>query len=184
VGGVFSSWGDLYLINGNQHDTTVNGGIHLFDRAGNLIAESQNGGTTQFNFQYEPSGIEQQEPEGIDWWNRDNPHPPSNPSGSIAGQLHVILLENELGQDDIFFKHYRVTYPCHPQNGTDDSDGDGLTDFEEGYFYDTHPLIADSDGDQLSDGAEINIVGTDPLSIDSDGDTIPDGNRRIQTVTG
>jgi hypothetical protein len=175
-GGVFSPWGDLYLINGNQHDTTINGGIHVFDPAGNLVAESQNGGTTHFNFQYEPGGIEQQEPEGIDWWNRDNAHPPSNPGGSIGGQLHVILLENELGQDDIFFKHYRVTYPCHTSTTGDDSDGDGLTDFEEGYLYDTDPLIADSDGDHLSDGAEVSTTGTDPLSIDSDGDGIPDGD--------
>ena len=43
-----------------------------------------------------------------------------------------------------------------------DSDGDGLSDYEEIYEYHTHPLNADTDNDGIPDGAEID-AGTDPL---------------------
>lgn len=75
--------------------------------------------------------------------------------------------------------------------GTDplkkDTDGDGLTDYEEIYLTDTDPLVynsvnealsdaeADSDGDGLSNRAELDL-GTNPLNPDTDGDGIPDGD--------
>lgn len=50
--------------------------------------------------------------------------------------------------------------------GTDpmneDTDGDGLNDFEEINTYGTDPVNEDSDGDEVSDKKEIEI-GTDPL---------------------
>jgi hypothetical protein len=63
--------------------------------------------------------------------------------------------------------------------GTDpnnpDTDGDGLTDFEEVTIWGTDPLRRDTDGDTLSDGDEVNIHGTDPNNPDTDGDGVPDG---------
>ena len=56
-----------------------------------------------------------------------------------------------------------------------DSDGDGLSDYEEIYIYKTDPYNQDSDGDGLSDYEEVMIFGTDPLSADTDGDTYFDG---------
>ncbi|MCC6489217.1 MAG: SBBP repeat-containing protein, partial [Candidatus Hydrogenedentes bacterium] len=47
-----------------------------------------------------------------------------------------------------------------------DSDGDGLSNFEEVETYGTDPLNPDSDGDDLSDGDEVNRYGTDPLVVD------------------
>lgn len=56
-----------------------------------------------------------------------------------------------------------------------DTDGDGLTDWQEIRVYHTNPTNADSDGDGLSDGAEVNIYHTSPLNADTDGDGLSDG---------
>lgn len=49
---------------------------------------------------------------------------------------------------------------------TDDSDGDGLSDYDEVFVYDTDPWLEDSDGDGLSDGEETHD-GTNPLDLNS-----------------
>jgi len=63
--------------------------------------------------------------------------------------------------------------------GTDplkwDTDGDGLSDWDEIFVHGTDPLKWDTDGDGLSDFDEIFIHGTDPLNWDTDGDRLPDG---------
>ena len=62
------------------------------------------------------------------------------------------------------------TNPCSP-----DTDGDGLSDWEELNTYGTDPLEWDTDGDGLSDGEEVNTYGTAPLDPDTDGDGLSDG---------
>ena len=42
-----------------------------------------------------------------------------------------------------------------------DTDGDGLTDYDELYIYHTSPFLADSDSDGIPDGVEVSR-GTDP----------------------
>ncbi len=60
-------------------------------------------------------------------------------------------------------------------NGADgDPDGDGLTNLQE-FHLGTDPLNADTDGDGLSDYDEVMVHGTDPLDPDTDGDGLPDG---------
>lgn len=54
------------------------------------------------------------------------------------------------------------------QQGTDDADGDGLSDADEA-TNGTDPNNPDSDGDGVQDGGEVN-AGTDPLDADSDDD--------------
>ncbi|MCW8923896.1 MAG: RHS domain-containing protein [Gammaproteobacteria bacterium] len=44
-----------------------------------------------------------------------------------------------------------------------DSDGDGISDYDEIYVYGTSHLLADSDGDGIDDRLEINL-GSDPLN--------------------
>jgi outer membrane protein OmpA-like peptidoglycan-associated protein len=56
-----------------------------------------------------------------------------------------------------------------------DSDGDGLTDREEGKLG-TDPGDADSDDDGIGDGLEVRITGTDPADDDSDDDGLRDGS--------
>jgi len=44
-----------------------------------------------------------------------------------------------------------------------DSDGDGLTNYDEVNLYGTDPFLADTDGDSFSDYEEVFTYGTDPL---------------------
>jgi len=55
-----------------------------------------------------------------------------------------------------------------------DSDTDGLSDSEE-LIYGTNPLLMDTDGDGVSDYEEIKIYNSNPLNTDSDGDGFSDG---------
>lgn len=50
---------------------------------------------------------------------------------------------------------------------TADTDGDGLTNYEEAVVYQTQPNNADSDGDEIPDGDEVTITGTNPTSSDA-----------------
>ena len=59
-------------------------------------------------------------------------------------------------------------------NLSGDTDGDGLTDWDEIFRYDTDPNQSDTDGDSLSDAAEV-LVGANPLNADENADSIPDG---------
>ena len=59
-------------------------------------------------------------------------------------------------------------------NGTKDTDGDGLTDYEEVNTYQTLPHTPDSDSDGLSDYDEVIVYHTDARNIDSDGDFVAD----------
>jgi outer membrane protein OmpA-like peptidoglycan-associated protein len=90
------------------------------------------------------------------------------------------------------------TDPLDPADDHQDSDGDGLWDYQEVTVYLTNRLLADTDGDGLSDkdevdlgtdprdpdtdrdglldGQEQNYLSTDPLKPDTDGDTLLDGD--------
>jgi outer membrane protein OmpA-like peptidoglycan-associated protein len=71
--------------------------------------------------------------------------------------------------------------------GTDpfkpDTDGDGLTDFEEVRTFMTDPLNPDSDYDGLSDGAEVHTYQTNPLKTDTDDGGVADGHEVIEDGT-
>lgn len=56
-----------------------------------------------------------------------------------------------------------------------DSDGDGLSDWEEVTIYGTDPNLPDTDGDGLDDGEEVDYWNNHPTEnwdSDTDGDTI------------
>jgi hypothetical protein len=176
-GGAFTPWGELYIVNGVEGETPEDerGGVHLFNAAGELIAESQNAGGGGFSFVYDPAPDEREEPEGADWWNRNID--PTSPG--IGGQLHVMLNDNDdvptpadpFPSDDLSLKHYEVAL-CNPAA---DFDSDGLTDGDESFILGTDPVGADTDGDGVNDGDELHILKTDPLDRDSDDDGVTDG---------
>jgi outer membrane protein OmpA-like peptidoglycan-associated protein/opacity protein-like surface antigen len=60
--------------------------------------------------------------------------------------------------------------PCNP-----DTDGDGLTDFEEVRTYKTDPTKPDTDSDGLNDYQEVKVALTDPRNPDTDSDGLKDG---------
>ena len=64
-----------------------------------------------------------------------------------------------------------------------DTDGDGLSDWEEQNVYNTDWLDADSDDDGIDDGDEVNVTGTDPNDADSDDDGLNDGVEVYLTST-
>jgi len=61
----------------------------------------------------------------------------------------------------------------NPKNA--DTDGDGLTDFEEVKQYRTNPKDIDTDKDGLTDSEEIRKYKTNPLKKDTDSDNLNDG---------
>lgn len=65
----------------------------------------------------------------------------------------------------------------------EDTDEDGLSDFDELNTYLTIPSSVDSDGDGLTDGDEILNFATSPLEIDTDGDTYSDRDELIKYGT-
>jgi len=98
-GGVFSPSGDrLYTSSGYYDDRYDNDGINVFDTTTNRRLMRSNNGSWPFNFQFTPDDYE--EPEGLTIWDVD-----TFGSDKIIGQLHVILLDNEL-YDDVYIKHY------------------------------------------------------------------------------
>ena len=55
-----------------------------------------------------------------------------------------------------------------------DTDGDGLSDWDEVFLHGTDPNRSDTDGDGLSDGAEL-LTGLSPCAYDMDDDGLVDG---------
>ena len=58
----------------------------------------------------------------------------------------------------------------------EDTDEDGLSDWEEWGIYGTNPNTNDTDGDGLSDPNEIRVYNTDPKNPDTDNDGLDDGD--------
>lgn len=55
-----------------------------------------------------------------------------------------------------------------------DSDGDGLSDYEEAQFFNSHPLKWDTDNDRLGDYYEVTVFRTRPALADTDQDGLSD----------
>ncbi|MFN8368130.1 MAG: OmpA family protein [Candidatus Kapaibacterium sp.] len=62
-----------------------------------------------------------------------------------------------------------------------DTDGDGLSDFEEINVTHTDPKKADSDGDGLTDKEEV-VFKSSPIKIDTDGDGLSDQEEMIRAT--
>jgi hypothetical protein len=114
-GGVFSKNGHLYLVcNADNEDDLSKSGIFGFDMiTGRNVCHTR--------VDYDPTEHHipmpwpipdvpygpMQELEGIDIWDLDAPGAPYAPG--IKGQIHVIMVDQEPSNDDIYFKHFRVS---------------------------------------------------------------------------
>jgi parallel beta-helix repeat protein len=96
-----------------------------------------------------------------------------DPSGYTVGN-HTIEFRAYDGQEYSEIASILFRVGLSPK----DSDGDGLTDYEEIYIYGTDPNDPDTDGDLIWDGIEVDNSDnstTDPLNPDTDGGGIFDG---------
>lgn len=105
-GGTFSPEGEMFLINGYYNTDVSKGGINVFGMHDFYFRQK----STQkglFRFQWDTSIGVAEEPEGMTFWDLDE----DNRAPHIGGQLHAILLDNDLGNDDVYMKHYRMSDP-------------------------------------------------------------------------
>lgn len=99
--------------------------------------------------------------------------PSGRPLVAPAGVTPLDPREVDSDGDGLSNYDERELYHTNPLNT--DTDQDGLLDGEEVNKYKTDPTKFDTDNDGLSDGSEVRVHGTDPLLPDTDGDTLPDG---------
>ena len=103
-------------------------------------------------------------------------------SGLIAGETYnfaATSLDSD-GNESDFSATITYRVPSSSNSEDVDSDGDGLSDYDETNIYITDPTSSDTDGDGLSDGDEINLYSTDPNRVDSDNDGLEDGTEIFQ----
>ncbi len=90
-------------------------------------------------------------------------------ANSFTAYSNATLVDSDFdGIKDIDERDYE-TNPL-----SNDTDGDGLSDYDEIKFYHTNPRIKDCDGDGLDDNQEITIYSTDPFDNDTDNDGLTD----------
>jgi hypothetical protein len=130
-GGTFAPDGTLYLLMGKMYSSRQSQGIRVIDNRGRLVARSwsaktvpqmwrqpyyyKHGIAPSPGFQYQTNG-QDQEPEGITYWDTDRPIVSSVRHNRIAGQLHAMHLNKDLGDDNLWFKHYQVDPPASARN--------------------------------------------------------------------
>ncbi len=82
---------------------------------------------------------------------------------------------NDIDTDGDGLTDYEEIKIYHTNPLKKDTDDDGLSDYEEVHQYHTNPLEADTDGDGINDFYEVTMYKSNPLKRDSDDDGIPDG---------
>ena len=90
--------------------------------------------------------------------------PVTLPSGAMefdTSEGEVSIKDSTYTEQDRVVRLYRVVGIVPP-----DTDGDGLSDWEESQIYHTDPTKADTDGDGIPDGLEV-ADGTDPTDSSS-----------------
>jgi hypothetical protein len=109
-GAAFSESGDLLYTNNGYYKDYNSGkdGISVFDMGSKRrIAYSSMDSSQHFWYGYDPgycddwSGTCNEEPEGLTIWDLDDGRAPG-----ISGQLHVVVLDNDLWEDDIYIRNY------------------------------------------------------------------------------
>ena len=99
--------------------------------------------------------------------------------GSAGDATYILTAEEAADPSHVITRYEFVemsiralhAYNCY----SIDTDGDGLTDWDEEHIYGTDPLDADTDEGGVWDGEEVLELGTDPLDDsddDWDGDTL------------
>lgn len=108
---------------------------------------------------------------GTDWY----------PTGRVGLNFYFGDSDDDDADGDGLTNGYEKKIGTDPKKA--DTDGDGLSDFEEVTRLHTSPLKSDSDQDGLSDGDEVVKYHTDPLKVDTDGDGLTDGDEVMKYHT-
>ena len=95
-------------------------------------------------------------------------------AGSEENDIYYYSINWSEDSDGDGLSDYEEINVYHTDPNKTDTDGDGLSDYEEVVTYHTDPNKTDSDGDGLSDYEEVITYHSDPLSTDGDGDGISD----------
>ena len=102
----------------------------------------------------------------------------TNISGSVTSSAVLLGISDTLDNDhDGIPNWWESLFGLNPNNSSDANNhppGDQLTYLQK-YLYGLDPLILDTDGDGLSDYDELYVYGTDPRKSDTEGDGVPDG---------
>lgn len=102
----------------------------------------------------------------------------TNLAGSVTSSCVLLGITNSLDTDrDGIPDWWESIFGLNTNNPADASlhpAGDKLTYLQK-YIYGLDPLTLDTDGDGISDYDELFTYGTNPLLADTDGDGIPDG---------
>jgi hypothetical protein len=147
-GGVFSKSGNLLYITNGYHEGGGDWGIHVFDMETGWRVRKSSNKHRPFKYEFHPNWPNYQEPEGITIWDL----------GDEWGQLHVIMLQWEAGDDALYFKHY--THTIHV-----DRKYSGISGIEEGTPTKPFNTISEAN-DYAWNGAQIKIhAGSYPESV-------------------
>ncbi|PKM91014.1 hypothetical protein CVU82_04425 [Candidatus Falkowbacteria bacterium HGW-Falkowbacteria-1] len=109
--------------------------------------------------------------------NQTNPVDTNNDSEIVLNDDEADIVDQDIVNEPGFQDDTIIDDQIKPEDllKNVDSDGDGLSDYDEMYTYMTDLYNPDADTDGLSDYEEVMIFGSDPLSSDTDGDTYFDG---------
>lgn len=101
----------------------------------------------------------------------------SSPFGTVISSNAVLTVQDVKDDDlDGIPNYWEAQFGLNPTNALDATNyppGDQLSYLQK-YLYGLDPTKPDTDGDGLSDYDEIFVHGTNPLLADTDGDGIPD----------
>lgn len=103
-GGDFSPDGELlYIASGGADGHYMWEGLKVIRTSDWQLIKLSSQEDRPFKFEYTPGWPEMEEPEGLTVWDLDDGRAPG-----ILGQLHVILLDNDVdtNEDDVRLKHY------------------------------------------------------------------------------
>ncbi len=93
------------------------------------------------------------------------------------GNLNYTAQDDSLLDNDGIVNEAEYAFGINPMSN--DTDNDGLSDYEELYVTSTDPGCADLDNDGLNDRQEKYLFGTDPANPDSDSDGYSDYEEAI-----